>query len=164
MFGFYYGSRLFGRSPAFWPFVLMGFVMLFSSYDQGRGLRSIFLGTWHGIPVIMIVMILGALAFWLEHRLEQSGRSELSAEIERNEAAFVAGNRPGAWKQYYGIEDAGADTARIVPDAVARTGWKPSFGEAGDRLADVAERHRTEQQRLRRDADNLRWLRSRRDK
>ncbi|MCB1217769.1 hypothetical protein KDL44_10265 [bacterium] len=163
MFGFYYGTRLFGRSPAFWPFVLLGFVMLFSSYDQGQGLRSIFLGTWYGIPVILIILTMAGLVFWLGHKLELSGRSELSEEIERNEAAFVAGNRPGGWKEYYGIEDAGADDAQIVPDSVARTGWKPSFGEAGDRLAEVAERHRSEQRRLRRDADNLHWLRSRSD-
>ncbi|MCB1186163.1 hypothetical protein KDL29_03260 [bacterium] len=160
--GFIYGSRIFGRSTAFWPMVLVSLVLMFSTYDSGKGLRSIFTGDWHGIPVILIILVVMGLAFWLDHYLEKSTREELGREIEKNEAEFTAANRPGGWKQYYGIaEDEPEAEVLAVPDRLRRRGWRPSFGEAGDRLADAAQKYRDEQENLRRHSDNLHWVSSR---
>ncbi|MCB1221116.1 MAG: hypothetical protein H7A35_07220 [Planctomycetales bacterium] len=159
--GFFYGSRILGRSPAFWPLVLITLVLTFSTYDSGKGLRSIFLGTWHGIPVILLILLAMGLTFWLDHYLEKSTREELGQEIEKNEAAFTAAHRPGGWKQYYGIEEQQQPEVLLVPDRLRRQGWRASYGEAGDRLADMAQRYREEQEKLRRQADNLDWVRGR---
>lgn len=159
---FLFGLRLFGQSSAFWPLTIFALVLLFSIFDGGNGIRNVFLGTWHGIPVILLILAGGGLAFWLEQRMTRSTYDELASEIEENEAAFTAANRPGGWKQYYGIgKAADAEAPQVIPDSIRRHGWRPRFSDAADRLADVAQAHRDEQQRLLRESENLRWMHGR---
>jgi hypothetical protein len=149
MFYGFYGSRIFGRSTGFWPVSLLALIAMLSFYDEGRGLRSIFYSTWHGIPVIVLISLaLGGVA-WLSRHLESQTRRDKAQELAASEAQFVSANRPGGWKQYYGLEETQPEPL-VVPDAIRRNGWQPSYGPHGDLLARTAEQHRQEQQRLQR--------------
>lgn len=145
--GIYFGSRLLGRSTAFWPLCILALIVLFSIFDQGRGLHRIFLGSWHGIPNILMIATALALLLYLERHMQRVTQAEQHDELAESEAQFVSANRPGGWKQYYGMED---DTPKDadISEEIRRHGWQPSFGPNCDLLASTARRHREEQAQL----------------
>ncbi len=140
------------------PISVIAMYVVYCAYDSQAPLHFMLNCLWLGIPVFLFVLAALALISRLGIWLESSSRRELGEEIEKNEAVFTAANRPGGWKQYYGVEPEAADPAPpVIPDHIRRHGWQASYSEAGDRLAEVAQQHRAQQQQQRL-VDNREWL------